>query len=300
MLTSTEIARMSPTDRMGEAMRLSLPHVPAGARTVVESMLTPETLTIVTGTLAVWAGSHFFGVGEIVDLILLGAGFISLGFAVFEGSSEFYDFATGAIDARSEADLERAGRHFAQAATLLGISTIQALLLRRPTRTVVSRGRPQMQPRIYVGAPPPAGNQLRLSRTTRPLGGVGETDAYGMITISRNQSLTEQRVTLFHELVHRYFSPRTGPLRQIRAELNMSAYSRSALLRYLEEALAEGYGQLRVHGLAQALGAYRFPLNAGYMTISDLASEGILIGRITLGGALFKVSISIGPIPNHD
>jgi hypothetical protein len=72
MLTSVEIARMSSADRMGEAMRLSLPHVPAGARTVVESMLTPETLTIVTGTLAVWAGAHCFGAGEIVDLILLG------------------------------------------------------------------------------------------------------------------------------------------------------------------------------------------------------------------------------------
>ena len=80
----------------------------------------------------------------------------------------------------------------------------------------------------------------------------------------------------------------------------MSAYSRSALLRYLEEALAEGYGQLRVHGLAQALGAYRFPLQGGYVTVSELVSEGYAIGTITLGGVLFKVSISQGPIPNND
>jgi hypothetical protein len=287
---------------MGEAMRLSLPHVPAGTRTVVESMLTPETLTIVTGTLAVWAGSHFFGVGEIVDLILLGAGFITLGFAVFEGSSEFYDFATGAIDARSEADLERAGRHFAQAVTLLGISTIQGLLLRGQGRAVMSRGlRPRIRPRMKVSAPPPAGNQLRLSRPARiPDGLAGGTTEYGVILVSRDQSLTEQRITLFHELVHRYFSPRTGPLRQIRAELRIAAYRRSALLRYLEEALAEGYAQLRVHGLARAFAVYRFPLQGGYVTVSQMASEGRAIGTITLGGALFKVSISIGPIPNHD
>ncbi|MGK9236146.1 hypothetical protein KXS07_30285 [Inquilinus limosus] len=186
-------------------------------------------------------------------------------------------------------------RHFARAVTVLGISTIQALLMRGQARTVIARGRPQIYTRPRVGPPPPAGNQLRLSRPAQlPGGSLGETTAFGEITIARNQSLTEQRLTLFHELVHRYFSPRTGPLRQLRAELNMSAYSRSALLRYLEEALAEGHAQLRVYGLARALGAYRFPLQGGYVTISELATEGIAIGTITLGGVLFHVSISSG------
>jgi hypothetical protein len=94
-----------------------------------------------------------------------------------------------------------------------------------------------------------------------------------------------------------YFSPRTGPFRKIRAELALSSYSRSALLRYLEEALAEGYGQLRAHGLVEALGAYRFPIQAGYVTISRMVSEGAAVGTITLGGILFWVSISVGPIP---
>jgi hypothetical protein len=58
--------------------------------------------------------------------------------------------------------------------------------------------------------------------------------------------------------------------------------------------------QLRVHGLARALGAIRFPLQGGYVTVSQLASEGRAIGTITLGGLTFNVSISLGPIPNHD
>jgi hypothetical protein len=129
-----------------------------------------------------------------------------------------------------------------------------------------------------------------------PGGSLGTTDAYGVISVSRNQSLTEQRLTLFHELVHRYFSPRVGPFRQLRAELNMSAYSRSALLRYTEEALAEGFGQLRVHGLARAFGAYRFPLQNGYVTVSELVAEGRAIGTIMIGGTMFYVSVSMGPI----
>ncbi len=123
------------------------------------------------------------------------------------------------------------------------------------------------------------------------------TDEYGTIEISRGQTISEQRLTLLHELVHRYFSPRTGPFRKIRAELNISAYTRSAIMKYLEEAMAEGYRQMRVNGFAAAIRAYRFPLDNGYVTVSQIAGEGQAIGTIMLGGALFYVSISLGPMP---
>jgi hypothetical protein len=299
-MSDQSVLLMSKADKIAEAMRRSLPHLPLEARRVVEGMLRPETIAIVSGTLMVWAGSHFFGVGEIVDIILLGIGVVALGFAVFEGAGELYEFGTTALSAHSSGQLDEAGRHFARAVTLLGISTVQAVLLRGQGRAVVARGQPQVYPRLEVGTAPPAGNQLRLTRpATIPGGEAGLTSPYGSITVARNQSLTEQRLTLYHELVHRYFSPRTGPLRKIRAELRMSGYSRSQLLRYLEEALAEGYGQLRVHGLEKALGAYRFPVDLGYVTVSQMAAEGQAIGTITLGGTLFYVSVSQGPIPRQ-
>ncbi len=105
---------MSGSDKIGEAMRRSLPHIPSDARVVVNSLLQPQSLGIIAGTLIVWAGSHAFGVGEIVDIILLGIGVIALGFAVFEGADELYDFAVGAIGARSDADLEKADTSRAQ------------------------------------------------------------------------------------------------------------------------------------------------------------------------------------------
>ena len=111
--------------------------------------------------------------------------------------------------------------------------------------------------------------------------------------------MTEQRITLLHELVHRYFTPRVRPFRRLRAELKMSAYARSAILRYLEEALAEGYAQLRVNGLAAGLRAWRFPLRFGYVTISQVAAEGRAVGTIVLGGTTFHVSISLGAIPSN-
>jgi len=112
-------------------------------------MLRPESIAIIAGTLIAWAGSHCFGIGEIVDVILLGVGFAVLGLSVVDGASEF-------------------------------LATID-------------------------------------------------------------------------------LSPRTGPLRQLRAEISSYAYARSPMLRYLEETLAEGYGQLRVNGFGNAIRALRSP-----------------------------------------
>ena len=291
MLTSADVDRMSPSEKVGEAMRRSLPQLPSSARSLIESMLTPGSLAIIAGTLTVWAGSHFFGVGEVVDVILLGVGAIALGLSVFDGASELYDFAVGALRARSDADLEAAGKHFARAVVVLGVSTIQAILLHGQGRSVAARGRPQLRGRVVVDEPPPSGNQLRLTRPgSLASGALGETSAYGVIRVARNQSLTEQRLTLLHELVHRYLSPRVGPLRQLRAEVRMAGYERSALLRYLEEALAEGYAQLRVNGLAQAVEALRFPMRGGYVVVSQLVAEGQAIGAVVLGGATFQIA----------
>jgi hypothetical protein len=293
---------MSVKDRASEAMGRSIKLLPADAAAVIEAMLTPESLAIIATTLAVWAGSHFFGIGEIVDVILLVVGVVALGFSVFSGAQELYEFTGLVVNPKQDTDADAAARHFAKAVSLLGISAIQAILLRGAVRPIAARGRPQISPLPNVGKPPPPGNQLRLTRPAAIDGGLtlGTTDAYGAISIARNQSLSEQKLTLYHELVHRWFSPKMGPLRQLRAELAMSGYNRSAILRYLEEALAEGYGQLRMNGLAAAFGAYKFPLQGApnsYVTISQLAAEGMAIGRITLGGAVFNVTIGPGVNP---
>lgn len=60
------------------------------------------------------------------------------------------------------------------------------------------------------------------------------------------------------------------------------------------EVLAEVYGEPRVHGLEKAFGAYRFPVDMGYITLAQMAAEGQAIGTITLGGLLFYVRFHRG------
>lgn len=171
-----DVKHLSTREKVAEALKRSLPHLPSNARAVVESMLEPATLALIAGTLAVWAASHAFGVGEIVDALLLGVGVVALGFSVFEGASAFSLFAIGAVRAQSEAEIEEAGRQFARAVTILGLSTIQALLLRGQGRAIIGRGRPQVYARPAVGDPPVAGNALRVTRPKSiPGGSLGTT-----------------------------------------------------------------------------------------------------------------------------
>jgi hypothetical protein len=51
---------MLTTEKIGDAMRRSLPHVPADARAVVSSLLKPQSLALIAGTLVVWAGSRIW------------------------------------------------------------------------------------------------------------------------------------------------------------------------------------------------------------------------------------------------
>jgi hypothetical protein len=286
---------LSTQDKIAEAIRRALPLLPAETRQQVEALLAPESLAIIAGTLILWAGSHLVGIGEIVDVILLVAGVALLGLSVFNGAQELYLFATTAVNSRSGADLDRAARHFAMAVNILGISAISAVLLRGSARSVARRGRPQYQPMPDVGPPPPAGMKPRITRpSSLPGGALGQTDWWGNIAVTRNQTLTEQRLTLYHEWVHSVLSPRIGPLRRLRARVRASGYWRSSFLRYLEEAMAESYAQLRVHGLERVVVGIRFPLQNGYVTVSQLAGEGAAIGNIAIGGALFTVHVVEG------
>ena len=284
---------LSTQDRIAEAMRRSLPLMPAEARGQIEALLTPQALAIVAATLVLWAGSHLVGIGEIVDVILLVAGFAMIGMGVFSGAQELYNFAHTAVNAQTDADLDRAARHFANAVGILGISVVSALLLRRSAGSVAQRGKPSVKPLPNVGPTPAAGIKPRITRPQAlPGGALGQTDWWGNIAVTRNQTLTEQRLTLYHEWVHSVLSPRFGPLRKLRAQVRASGYWRSALLRYIEEAMAESYAQLRVTGARNLIVGIRFPLENRYVTVSQLAGEGVAIGNISIGGATFGVWLS--------
>lgn len=311
-LTDPSVARMSATDKLAAAMSRAVSYLPADLKAFGAQLTSRESLMIMAGTFVAWAGSHAVGIGEIVDFLLLVVGVVCVGFSIFSGASELIDFIHGAIAASTEADLDDAARHFARACVLLGISFIQALLLRKPMRALKPRpGGPRWsfrnplpggRPRFKLSDPlPPPGTKPTINYAPYLDGGrSGMTDKFGNIWISRAYSAAEQAKALSHELVHRFFTPLAQTLRKVRVELAIDMYERSAFLQYLEEMLCEGWAQLTNNGIlgpAMALKGLVFPALYGYITVSEILVEGNLIGTIVLAGKRVYVVATLGEPP---
>ncbi len=298
------VAVMTTSGRVTEILQRSKKNFGRDIGAMIDSLLSPLNLAILVGTLVVWAGSHFFGVGEIVDVLLLVVGAFTIGWSITDVAKDLYVFADMAINARSEDDLEKGARAFSHAVIVGGITVIMAVLLRRSVKEIqLSRGpgvmqamRPKQPGLPPIGSDPAAGRIWSkpgiTSDPSLPAGG-GSTSPFGEVRLSPLGSTTDQALARAHELVHRFLTPRFGPLRSFRVGLGMSGYLRSAFLKYLEEALAETVAQVRVNGAV--LTGLKFHVTHGYVTISNLVSEGAAIGTITAGGTLFTVQFIPSP-----
>jgi hypothetical protein len=121
-------------------------------------------------------------------------------------------------------------------------------------------------------------------------GTLAATDKYGNISYDPRFPPSEIAKTLAHESVHAWLSPKAlNGLRDFRADLGFSAYKHIQLCRYLEEALAETYAQVKFNGLRAIPEGLRFPLANNYeLQLSVVAAQGA-IGTILYGGVVYAV-----------
>lgn len=116
--------------------------------------------------------------------------------------------------------------------------------------------------------------------------GYGETDKYGNITYSTAGTPTDRALVLHHEKIHQFLSPKFNLLREFRADVRMTLYQKSSFMRYLEEAMAETYAQLRVNGIRGLPDGIRFPVTNGYVELRHVVTEGA-VGAVTVGGVTY-------------
>ena len=97
------------------------------------------------------------------------------------------------------------------------------------------------------------------------------------ITISRLGTSTDRRLAALHESVHRALTPKLDILRTVRVEGRTASYTRSSLITYLEEALAESFAQVSVNGARGLFTGIVFPVRNGYVTLfSKQVNYGVL------------------------
>lgn len=290
---------MPPVATLALDARLKIVVTKAAAKLPAEvgrellKLIEPEALAVMAGVMAVWGIAHFVGVGVAADLVLLVVGVAALGGIAIEAGREIAGFVSKTMQPRTEADLEAAGGHLAKAVTLIGVQAVMAILLKRRPATFKGDAFPIKQ---FAGGPRTPG-KLRYRPTIKrgPTvdGEAGYTGQWGDIHITSTLSTTEQRLTLYHELIHSRLTPKLYALRDLRIAIAQNGYANSHLLRYLEEALCETYALLRGNGFSKQVlvEGIRFPIKNDYTTTALMGKEakGLLLGPINVGGMIFQV-----------
>jgi hypothetical protein len=126
MLQDVSAATMS--DKLEITFRFLDRHGSPEMTQQLRDLFSPENMAITTGAISVWAAGHFFGVSEVVDLILLMVGAMTLGPQVLELTDLLYKYFELVENARNVRDLDNASKILAKVVTTLGITTFLALI----------------------------------------------------------------------------------------------------------------------------------------------------------------------------
>jgi hypothetical protein len=296
---------MTFAERLGEVLLRAAGKLPPEAGAQLLAMISKQSLEIMAGVFGGWVVGHAFGYGEAIDLVVGVVGAIAIGLAVFTGLDELFLFARETYYARDDRALDLAADHLAKAIAILGIQVVLVLLF----KTRPKGGR------LKGGPPGPKGPGLRYKPTviTDPSlpAGNGATSRWGDITVSTHGDKAEQAITLLHERVHQFLTPKLYVLRNFRVYNMQGSYFRSSLYRYIEEALAETIGQVGVNGFSKAFVGLAFPVKNGYVYLAKAGgfsaamrgagvlreSAGLIASGIVMGFAYELRLQSNGPPP---
>ena len=136
-------------DRLKFVFTRTADRVGPEARAELARLASVDSLKIVAGVLLAWIVAHAFGLGEVIDAVLLVGGALSVGWAIFEGIDHLYEFAKLTYTGRSVAEFEMAADHLAKAIAILGIQAVLAVIFRGAKGPRTGRGG-----RLNVGPAP--------------------------------------------------------------------------------------------------------------------------------------------------
>ena len=179
-------------------------------------LLSRENLEIAAGVMAFWAASHFFGVGEMVDVVLVGVTEIMLGAQAIQGLADLAECGHDIIKAKSDFELRLAASKLVRAFVLLGVTALMALLLKKAQIEHISKS----EPPVSGGAGPKSSAPPRTVEppaveTPKEQGFVGKLDGKpvelpGVKTqkityVKRDPALTKQLRAKFDSSIRKQF-----------------------------------------------------------------------------------------------
>lgn len=165
---------MSNSDKLRKTIEyaLSSPNLTSEIKRALSELLSPENLAIAAGVMVVWAASHFFGVGEVVDVILVGVAYVTIGVQGMQGLADLVEFGYDVINAESDFDLRRASEKLVRAFVLLGVEVVLALLTRKAhIKPAAAKDAPSSRVQVPKSNAPPRTPEEKI-RIQGPIGPV--------------------------------------------------------------------------------------------------------------------------------
>lgn len=124
--------------RFAVSIVLSIPHLPDSVWEQVKRLLTVHVLWSLCLVFAGWVIATVVGglIGLAVNAILIAYGLVDLWEQIKATSGDLRDWAMGAYQAQSDAELDTAAQHFAVALTKGGITILEVVVTHRVFRAV--------------------------------------------------------------------------------------------------------------------------------------------------------------------
>lgn len=291
-IADKSVAEWTDEEKFDYTLRATQPYISVEAWNTLETLLTPEALAIMTATTTVWAASHFIGVGEVADLVVVIVAASTLGMSALEAIDQVFSCVLAVRSAKHKDDLDRGAKHLAKAINLVGVEAISAILFKRRARPYKGAGKLKpaklpADPGLLPGRAGGLAYKPTINPTVIPEKGVmGYTTKYGDIYYDVRYPDLAKRAAILHEKVHSALTPKLYFMREFRANLRMGSLNKSATLLYIEEMWAETVSLIGTQGVRSGIKGFSFPVKNGYVTVSEICIEtaGHLMGPVNVAG----------------
>lgn len=130
--THSSVDQMARSEKVCRSFVRALKGLPEATAVQAQALLTPENLTLMAATTAIWLGSQGIPlVGQVVDAALLSLGVILLAAQASDVAHALWSYANRAIAARVAADLDAAASHLSRALATVGINVVAFVLMKK-------------------------------------------------------------------------------------------------------------------------------------------------------------------------
>ena len=125
--STLDIESLSPVEKLTKAIEASGKYLGEAVVEELKAVFTPATLATMIGVFGIYIAAHATGVGQAADILMLLAGGVFFGLDTISIFKDIAGFGN-AINATTEEDIEKAGKHLADLVATISVDLLMTLL----------------------------------------------------------------------------------------------------------------------------------------------------------------------------